>query len=44
VGWFRWGRWAIVNRAQALVIGVAQLAIGLAMLAGYRRAGPWGEF
>ena len=26
------------------VVGVAQFAIGLAMLAGYRRAGPWGEF
>jgi hypothetical protein len=26
------------------VIGVAQFAIGLVMLAGYRRAGPWGEF
>jgi hypothetical protein len=24
------------------LIGVAQLAIGLAMLAGYRRSGPWG--
>ena len=26
------------------VIGLAQLAIGLAMLAGYRRAGVWGSF
>jgi hypothetical protein len=26
------------------VIGLAQLAIGLAMLAGYRRAGVWGAF
>jgi hypothetical protein len=26
------------------VIGVAQVAIGLAMLAGYRRAGVWGSF
>ena len=26
------------------LIGVAQLAIGLAMLAGYRRAGVWGAF
>jgi hypothetical protein len=24
------------------LIGLAQLAIGLAMLAGYRRSGPWG--
>jgi hypothetical protein len=28
---------------QALV-GVVQVAIGLAMLVGYRRAGPWGAF
>ena len=26
------------------VIGLAQVAIGLAMLAGYRRAGVWGAF
>ena len=26
------------------VIGLAQVAIGLAMLAGYRRAGVWGSF
>jgi hypothetical protein len=26
------------------LIGVAQLAIGLAMLAGYRRSGVWGAF
>jgi hypothetical protein len=26
------------------VIGLAQVAIGLAMLAGYRRAGLWGAF
>jgi hypothetical protein len=26
------------------IIGLAQLAIGLAMLAGYRRAGVWGSF
>jgi hypothetical protein len=26
------------------LIGLAQLAIGLAMLAGYRRAGVWGAF
>jgi hypothetical protein len=26
------------------VIGLAQLAIGLAMLAGYRRSGVWGAF
>ena len=26
------------------LIGVAQLAIGLAMLAGYRRSGVWGPF
>jgi hypothetical protein len=26
------------------LIGLAQLAIGLAMLAGYRRSGPWGAF
>jgi hypothetical protein len=26
------------------VIGVAQVAIGLAMLAGYRRSGVWGSF
>ena len=32
-----------VIRGQGL-IGVAQLAIGLAMLAGYRRSGVWGGF
>jgi hypothetical protein len=26
------------------VIGLAQVAIGLAMLAGYRHAGVWGSF
>ena len=26
------------------IIGLAQLAIGLAMLAGYRRSGVWGSF
>ena len=26
------------------LIGLAQLAIGLAMLAGYRRSGVWGAF
>lgn len=26
------------------VIGLAQVAIGLAMLAGYRRSGVWGSF
>jgi hypothetical protein len=26
------------------LIGLAQLAIGLAMLAGYRRSGVWGPF
>jgi hypothetical protein len=26
------------------IIGLAQVAIGLAMLAGYRRAGVWGSF
>jgi hypothetical protein len=26
------------------LIGLAQLTIGLAMLAGYRRSGPWGRF
>ncbi len=34
-------RWYVALQG---VIGVAQFAIGLAMLAGYRRAGPWGAF
>ena len=33
--------WYVVYQG---VIGLAQLAIGLAMLAGYRRAGVWGSF
>jgi hypothetical protein len=33
--------WYIVFQG---LIGVAQLAIGLAMLAGYRRSGVWGAF
>jgi hypothetical protein len=43
-------RWCPVRQRASLVcrvpglIGVAQLAIGLAMLAGYRRSGVWGAF
>jgi hypothetical protein len=34
-------RWYVTFQG---LLGVLQLAIGLAMVAGYRRAGVWGEF
>jgi hypothetical protein len=34
-------RWYVVFQR---LLGVVQVAIGLAMLADYRRAGVWGEF
>jgi hypothetical protein len=34
-------RWYVVFQG---LLGVLQVAIGLAMAAGYRRAGTWGEF
>jgi hypothetical protein len=34
----------MVNRTQALVLGFFVLAIGLAMVAGYRRTGVWRKF
>jgi hypothetical protein len=34
-------RWYVVFQR---LLGVVQVAVGLAMLADYRRAGVWGEF
>jgi hypothetical protein len=34
-------RWYVIFQG---LLGVLQLAIGLAMVAGYRRAGVWGKF